>query len=172
MPDWDQMAVVAVASSAGDVAGKLASWDLICSGNLRKKSPSSNLEVSLVAVSGHKDKMLSMRTDGFSAPRGGEVQKVIDLLHLSFAVRPTQPPFQLCVGVGVGGVVVDHFLHCGHFLCGQLAHAVVVLSFISFSNYLFQFIHFKNTLYIRLAALLLLEDKTQKKETDDTAFLI
>ena len=65
------MASVAVASLAGDVVGKLASWDLICSGNLRKKSPSSNLEVSLVAVSGHKDKMLSMKTDGFSAPRGG-----------------------------------------------------------------------------------------------------
>ena len=69
------MASAAVASSAGDVAGKLASWDLICSGNLRKKSPSSNLEVSLVVASGHKDKMLSMRTDGFSAPRGGRSRR-------------------------------------------------------------------------------------------------
>ena len=60
-------------------------------------------------------------------PGGGKVQKVIDLLHLGFAVRPTQPPFQLCVGVGVGGVVVDHVLHRGHCLRGQLAHAVVVL---------------------------------------------
>ena len=54
------------------MVGKLASWDLIGSSNLRKKKPSSNLEVSLVAVSGHRDKMLSVRTDSFSAPRGGE----------------------------------------------------------------------------------------------------
>ena len=41
----------------------------------------------------------------------------------------------------------------------------------SFSNYLFQFIHFKNTLYIRLAKLLLLEDKSTELEETILLFL-
>ena len=64
------MASAVAASWVGDVAGKLASWDLICSSNLRKKRPSSNFKVSLVAVSGHKDKMLSRRHQGGEGPEG------------------------------------------------------------------------------------------------------
>ena len=36
-----------------------------------KKRPCSNLDVFLVVVSGHRDKMLSMRTDGYSEPSLG-----------------------------------------------------------------------------------------------------
>ena len=49
----------------------MASWAIICRGSLRKKRPSSNFEVFLVVVSGHRDRMLSMITDGFSEPRAG-----------------------------------------------------------------------------------------------------
>ena len=49
---------------------------------------------------GHRDKMMSIRTDGYSAPRGGEIQEVVDLLHLSSAVSPAQALLQLCVRVG------------------------------------------------------------------------
>ena len=80
-----------------------------------------------MAVLGQRDKMLYMRTDGFSAPRGGEVQKVIDLRHLGSAVGPAQVLLQLHVGVGVCGIVVHHILHRGHRLRRQLAHAEVVL---------------------------------------------
>ena len=59
------------------MAGKLASWDLICCSNLFKKRPSSNFEVSLVEVLGHRDKMMSMRTDGYSAPRGGRSRRLL-----------------------------------------------------------------------------------------------
>ena len=65
------------ASLAGVVVGKLASWDLICRGNLRRKRPSSNFDEFQVEVSGHRDKMLSMRTHSFSEPRLGRSSRLL-----------------------------------------------------------------------------------------------
>ena len=58
------MALAVAVSCPEVVAGKFASWTLICSGNLRRKRPSSNFKVFLVVVLGHRDKMLSMRPQG------------------------------------------------------------------------------------------------------------
>ena len=68
------MASVAV-SCPGVVAGKLASWAPRSSGKLPRKRPSSNFEVFLVVVSGHRDRMLSIRTASFSEPRGGRLRR-------------------------------------------------------------------------------------------------
>ena len=105
----------------------MASWDLICSGNLHKNRLRSNLDVFLLVVSGHRDKMLSMSTNGFFGAKVGEIQKVIDLLNVRSAIRHAQVLLELFVGVSKQGKIVYHVLYQGHCLRGEFPCAVVVL---------------------------------------------
>ena len=83
------MVSMAAASSAGEAAGWLASWDLICSGNLCKNRPRSNLDMFFVVELGHRDKMLSMSTNGFSEPRLGRSRRLLTfcMLDLLYALH-------------------------------------------------------------------------------------
>ena len=102
----------------------MANWARICSGNLRKNMPSSNLEVILVEVSGHKN---VVHEDGwFLNTERRKVKQVIDLLLLGADVCPAEALFELLVRIVECREMIHDILNTGHRLLWELAHTVMV----------------------------------------------